>query len=322
MTELAPGTVPPIDTARCVQYLQNEPELAQTWLQDGRFNAILEASQQELSVSASDLETGIRWNNEKTDYEDALVNYKTCLAAYALSRTVRLLEDPATDTDTAKRDLFEFLIESKLQVVRSDIHRRLEISRLERAKKYVMTTSHSRFIGGMALGATFGGVAYGASEVIPAGVTHATVQAGSIAAAVGVIIKPQIKAGMRKLGDVFKRRLNSSIDFYNSPELRMIMEEEAAKGDPATVAESLHRRLTEYHMQAGIGKIATLILTTDLADTSRESVAELVTGAVDLMQSSLDDFYGIRPPKPGRFVTTMRRILHRDQPTPNETMIK
>lgn len=306
------------DLALKIDRLKTDPNIYDAWLTDGTLTTLATQSQVLLAECASDLETGARREDEKQRYESAFELYKSLLSETAIRQTVGMLQGENPDIDAAKQGLSNFLNESKLAVVESDIHRRLEISRLERVKERVTRTSFSRFLGSVALAGAFASGTYALAGVIPVGAALAVKATGPLAA-VSFVLKPQLKVGLRKLGDMVKHRVNGSIDFYSSAELRNIVEEEARKTGSKQDPAAFHERLTAYHMSASNDRIAHLILKANLRGDNQEDtksrVTALVTEAVDSLEESLDDFYGVRPKRPDKVTKFVRHLLRRDKET-------
>lgn len=294
-----------------VTALEADPGLLDTWQETGLAEELLSQSQDLLARSASDLETGMRWKREKEDYVAAFDIYKTLLGQLAVQRTLQHLQQPDADIDAAKQDLLAFLKESKLGVVTSDIHRRLEISRVERMKERVTKTTLSRFSGRVAMAGALGAGSFGMADVVQ--VTAAPV-IGKVTGGVmvGVLFRSQIKTMARKVKESVLSRVNGSIDFYSSPELRKIMKEEAARTGNSLDSAEIHRRLTEYHMRTGLGEIALLILESDLRnDEPVATVTELVSKSIERLEKSLDDFYGVQQKEPGGVGKLFKRLFSR-----------
>ena len=281
--------------------------------------AMLRSAETLVAESASDLETGLRRKTEKDRYEQSFTAYKRALGHVAVDQTMTDLaqigSNPDMDVDRAKQNLFNFLHDSKLNIVNSDINRRLEISRVERMKQRVVKTTVSRLVGKVVLTGALGGVTYEVANM--AQETASPLVKATGVAIVAVVFRSQIRAGFRMFGQVLKSRINGSIDFYSSPELRKIMKqkaEEAAMRGGSLDQEAVHSALADYHMRSGINEMSRLILQSNLQEKTKANVQDVVAVSVQSIEDSLDDFYGIRKPEPNAVQRWLKRLRRDKQP--------
>lgn len=296
------------DAIRCIADSQN-PEQAYEELSANPplAQSVLEDTELQLSRAASDLETGIRYKSEKHRYETAFCDYEIILG---LASKKMLKEHPllATREDLAKRDVIDFMIASKQRIIESDVHRRLEISRLERAKERIARSSLSLFTGKVALYGSSGIIAVGAVNAFEAGpgdfFEHVSTKIGMGTLAV-LGVYAAIRAGARAGRELGFRQ----IAFYSlaketgkktvTTEAGQVDAIEAVIYETGPDEEAVHKRLAKHHIKDARKALAEIAMDTDLSAPST-SVDTLVKTLVEALEGSLDQFYRLKDPDPDK----------------------
>ncbi len=317
-------------------------ELAQDPL---RAQAMLERSERNIAKAGSDLETGLRYKKEKAGYEKALEAHKIILGLAAKNM---LLQHPGLETreDIAKRDVIDFMIESKRRIIENDIHRRLEISRVERAKERLARSKAGLVIGSLVLLSGSSTAAVGAYEAFETGPGEIATNYGrgyGLGALAVLGILGGARAAFRAGGTRVRIMGFQRIKFYAegkednnqrpSSRIRQILSRDETMDNPIieTAAaqkrpdkEAVHKRLARHHIKDARQAMAEIAMDTNLQASDTE-VGAFICNLVDALEESLDQFYRVENPNPNKKTLKKRaqqfigKLIRRNNTSENES---
>jgi hypothetical protein len=260
--------------------------------------ALLEFCELKVAKAGANLETGRRLKDEKISYEQGFADYETILS---LAAQKLLDEHPEliTREEAAKRDVVDFLIESKRRIIESDIHKRLEMSRYERLRENVSRSHRRIFLGSATILGVSGAATLGVVKAAEAVPEEFISEHGNVG--LGTFVFLAILAGFRAGAGAGSNRLRQAgqneLTFYalgrSVPDQ---IEDGSHNGsNDRTEAEKVHERLARYHIALTRPKLTEIALDTNLSE-DKDSKKGFVKGLIDSMEASLDKFYRMEDP--------------------------
>jgi hypothetical protein len=270
---------------------------------------------------ASDLMTGLHKRSEQREYLQAYGAYKHLLGIVAIDLADKTYAIDG-DTGSVKRAVFDYLQESKRQMVAQDYQKRLEKSRLERSKQWLAHHRKTRFVGAFALsGMTSSALFTAGDELTPmiefsrsqsTGIVGITMLASMIA------IRSIMRSGPTKAGAALSKQFNSTLKTYEIGSAGRSLELKK-------VLEDLPGKYAEKHLAIPFGQAAMYLTNFDMSATRNSETVnqfqQMIDGALEITEQSMYESYGIDWNKLNRKPLLKRMIERRKTNRSNDSVV-
>lgn len=130
-----------------------------------RVMAVLGAAEHDVALAGSEVERGMRTNDEVRSLERAVTSYGTILHLVVEQSMRNRLQEDGVSEERAKHDAVDMMRASSERILAQDYEYRTEGSMVERAKEAMSATRTRRILGRIMLGAAVAGGMYAAYRV-------------------------------------------------------------------------------------------------------------------------------------------------------------
>jgi hypothetical protein len=259
-------------------------------IEDEEVGKLQATTREHVADAASNLMTGLRHRSEQRDYLTTYEVYERLLGAVALDAANRVYDETG-DSGEVKREVFDYLKDSKRSMVALDYEKRLEKSHLERSKQWLAHHRKTRAVLPFAISVGTTSALFRASDAYSSVLDLTPTQGGLLGAMTligAAAIRSALRTGPTKAAAALKTQFNTSLETYT-------LKGAASRSNEPLALDDLPEQYAEQHLTLPFGAAAMYLVDYELKDEA--GLRPMVDGLLNITEASMQESYGIKPEK-------------------------